>query len=224
MPAGDSTGADIAERHWAFRPLPVQATDSGTAGPRALDGFLLPRLQERGLQFAPEADRRSLCRRLYLDLIGLPPEPEDVRRFVEDVSPRAVEKLVDQLLASPQYGERWGRKWLDVVGYADSNGYIRHDSPRPLAWRYRDYVIQSLNEDKPYDQFWREQLAGDELVDYPSAEHLTDADLQMLTATHFLRNPPDGTDDTEGNEIARVMERYAVLKRCCRPRCRRCSA
>lgn len=195
------------EVHWAFRPLKSQQTDQ-----TSLDDFVLPRLQARGLEFAPAADRRTLCRRLYLDLIGLPPTPSEAEQFLNDASPAAVEKLVDHLLASPHYGERWGRQWLDVVGYADSNGYIRHDSPRPLAYRYRDYVIQSLNDDKPYDQFWREQLAGDELIHYPDAERLTAGQLQTLIATHYLRNPPDGTDNTEGNEITRVMERYAVLE------------
>ena len=135
-----------------------------------------------------------------------------MRDFVADRSDDAYERLVDQLLASPHYGERWGRRWLDVVGYSDSNGYMRHDTPRPLAYRYRDYVISSVNEDKPYDQFWIEQLAGDELVDYHGTERLSPREWETLIATHFLRNAPDGTDSTEGNETTRVMERYAVLE------------
>ncbi|MEX0727861.1 MAG: DUF1549 and DUF1553 domain-containing protein, partial [Planctomycetaceae bacterium] len=145
-------------------------------------------------------------------LTGLPPTRAEIDNFINDDSPKAYEQLVDRLLASPHYGERWGRMWLDVVGFSESNGYIRHDSPRPLAWRYRDYVIDSLNADKPYDQMWIEQLAGDELVNYPAKETLASEDLEKLTATHFLRNAPDGTDNTEGNEITRVMERYAVLE------------
>ncbi len=200
---------------WSFRRL------SRVAPPRVrhpdqtrtpLDQFVLARLEERGQVFAQEADRRMLVRRLYLDLIGLPPSPAQVAQFLADPAPNAYEVLVDRLLASPHYGERWGRQWLDVVGYADSNGYIRHDSPRPLAYHYRDFVIQSFNTDKPYDQFWREQLAGDELVHPGEAKPLSTGDLDTLIATHFLRNAPDGTDNTEGNEITRVMERYAVLE------------
>ncbi len=127
-------------------------------------------------------------------------------------APDAYERLVDRLLASPHYGERMGRHWLDVVGYADSNGYHRNDTPRPLAWRYRDYVIKSLNDDKPYDRFWLEQLAGDELVGHDESRPFTPEEVDCLVATHFLRNGPDGTDSTEGNEIARTIERYAVLE------------
>lgn len=199
--------------HWSFRPLhrpaPPTTNDTTVSG---IDKFVLARLEKLGLTFAPEADRRTLARRLSLDLIGLPPTPEDVEKFIQDTSPQAYEHLVDRLLASPHYGERWGRQWLDVTGYADSNGYIRHDSPRPLAYHYRDYVIRSLNEDKPYDQLWVEQLAGDELVNYHTAQQLTPTQVQTLAATHYLRNAPDGTDNTEGNEITRVIERYAVLE------------
>ena len=210
--AGSPSSHD-EELFWSFRPLGCPAVASNKDGQlTALDELMLARLSELQLDFAPEADRRTLCRRLYLDLIGLPPSPEDVEKFHADTSPQAVETLVDRLLASPQYGERWGRQWLDVVGYADSNGYIRHDSLRPLAYHYRDYVIQSLNEDKPYDQFWVEQLAGDELVNYSASAHLTPQEVQTLIATHYLRNAPDGTDNTEGNETTRVIERYAVLE------------
>ena len=207
-------GQGIRSEFWSFRllnlsrPPEVNSADSLSG----LDLFVLSKLERQGLTFAPEADRQTLCRRLYLDLTGLPPSPTEVEQFVNSRSPLAIETLVDQLLASPQYGEHWGRQWLDVTGYADSNGYIRHDSPRPLAYHFRDYVIRSLNEDKPYDQMWQEQLAGDELVDYDSIEHMQDHELQSLIATHFLRNAPDGTDNTEGNEATRVIERYAVLE------------
>jgi hypothetical protein len=209
----DHKGSDF----WSFRQ--IQRPEPPSAGPSSagpslapLDRFVLHQLQQRDLWFAPEADRLTLCRRLFLDLTGVPPTPGQSADFLSDQSADAVEHLVDRLLASPQYGERWGRQWLDVAGYADSNGYIRHDSLRPLAWRYRDYVIDSLNADKPYDQFWIEQLAGDELVDYQNAEHLTADEIQMLAATHFMRNAPDGTDNTEGNETTRTIERYAVLE------------
>ena len=201
---------------WSFQHLKKPVLPAVTPHDQILaplDHFVLAKLKQHGLEFSAPADPRMLIRRVYLDLIGLPPSPENVRQFLErQGDPQAYADLVDQLLASPQYGERWGRQWLDVVGYADSNGYIRHDSLRPLAWRYRDYVIQSLNQDKPYDQFWLEQLAGDELVQQPVADSLSEVDLNRLTATHFLRNAPDGTDNTEGNEITRVMERYAVLE------------
>ena len=119
-------------------------------------------MQERGLKPAPRADAATLVRRAYLDLIGLPPSPAEVSAFVNDKSADAWEKLIDRLLASPHYGERWGRHWLDVARYADSNGY-EHDFDRPNAWRYRDYVIRSFNRDTPWNDFLREQIAGDEL-------------------------------------------------------------
>src|SRR5690606_24328734 len=129
-----------------------------------IDAFLLERLESEGLDFSQAADRRTLIRRLSFDLLGLPPTPEQIEEFVSDPSPDAVERLVDRLQASPAFGERWGRHWLDVAGYADSNGYTDKDSPRPWAFRYRDYVIESFNADKPLDQFVVEQLAGDELL------------------------------------------------------------
>ena len=119
-------------------------------------------MQERGLKPAPRADLATLVRRADLDLIGLPPSPAEVSAFVNDKSENAWEKLIDRLLASPHYGERWGRHWLDVARYADSNGY-EHDFDRPNAWRYRDYVIRSFNGDTPWNQFLPEQLAEDEL-------------------------------------------------------------
>ena len=127
-----------------------------------IDYFLLEKLDEQGLSFAPEADRRTLIRRLYFDLLGLPPRPEEVTAFIADESPTAYEQLVDRLLASPHYGERWARHWLDVVKYADTCGYDK-DKLRPHAWPYRDYTVRAFNEDKPYAQFVQEQIAGDVL-------------------------------------------------------------
>ena len=120
------------------------------------------KLREKGLTPSPEADRRTLIRRLYFDLIGLPPSLEEIDAFVADPAPDAYEKLVDRLLASPQHGERWARHWLDVVHYGDTHGYDK-DQPRPIAWPYRDYVIRSFNADKPYGSFVQEQVAGDVL-------------------------------------------------------------
>ena len=164
----DEKGADAEQdlTWWSLRPIShpePPATDS--TWPRTpIDRFILAKLSEKGLRPSREADRRTLIRRLTFDLHGLPPTPEEVAAFLDDASPDAYEKLVDRLLASPRYGERWGRHWLDVVHYGESHGYDK-DKPRRNAWRYRDYVIQSLNEDKPYDRFVKEQLAGDVL--YP---------------------------------------------------------
>ncbi|MEO7652544.1 MAG: DUF1549 and DUF1553 domain-containing protein, partial [Bryobacteraceae bacterium] len=160
---------------WAFRPLRREKNAA-----KGIDSFILSRLAQRGLHAAPRAGSRTLIRRLTIDLTGLPPTPEETAAFLADKSPDAYSKLVDRLLASPHYGERWGRHWLDVVRYADTNGYS-NDFERPNAWRYRDYVIRSFNQDKPYDQFVREQLAGDELYR---------GNPEALIATGFLRAGP----------------------------------
>jgi len=124
---------------------------------------VLATLESKGLSPNPPATKRELIRRVYFDLIGLPPTPHEIAAFEQDASPEAYEHLIDHLLASPQYGERWARHWLDVVRYAQSNGYER-DAEKPMAWRYRDYIIQALNEDKPFDRFILEQLAGDTIA------------------------------------------------------------
>jgi hypothetical protein len=153
------------QRWWAFEPLESRKPP----GPRLpwvrtpIDAFILAELQKHGLEPSPEADRRTLIRRLSFDLIGLPPAPEDVEQFLEDRSPNAYESLVDRLLASPHYGERWGRHWLDVAHYGDTHGYDK-DKRRNYAWPYRDYVIAALNHDLPYGRFIREQVAGDVLA------------------------------------------------------------
>ena len=157
--------------YWAFR-LPVRPAGN------SIDAFITAALEKNGLKRAARADRVTLLRRAYLDLLGMPPTPEEAAEFLNDQSPDAWAKLVDRLLASPHYGERWGRHWLDVARYADSNGF-EHDFDRPNAWRYRDYVIRAFNEDKPYDQFLREQIAGDEIA------HVTN---DSLIATGFLRS------------------------------------
>ncbi len=155
-----------AKRHWAFQPVarpspPLAALHS--PWPRnPIDIFILTRLEKERLAPSPEAERRTLIRRVCFDLIGLPPTPAEVDAFVNDPDPLAYEKLVDRLLASPQFGERWARHWLDVVRFAESHGF-ETNQPRPNAWPYRDYVIRAFNDDKPYDQFIREQLAGDAL-------------------------------------------------------------
>src|SRR5262245_11794706 len=195
---GLAPAADPA-RPWAYRTpeRPRVPPVQDPARPRnAVDAFIHARLDEAGLKPTEEADRRTLIRRLAFDLLGLPPQPEEVEAFVADRSPDAYEKLVDRLLASPRYGERWALFWLDLVRYAESDGF-KADDPRPAAWRYRDYVIRSLNADKPYDRFVQEQLAGDEL--FPD-------DADALVATGFLRHYPD-----EYNAVNLEQRRQEVL-------------
>ncbi len=180
---------------WSFQPIvrpapPAVKNRDSIRTP--IDAFVVSRLENDSFGLSPDADRLTLIRRAYFDLIGMPPSPEAVREFVEDNSPDAYIRLIDQLLASHDYGDRWGRHWLDVAGYADSEGYTIDDKERPWAWKYRDWVIQSLNDDKPFDEFIREQLAGDEMVSPPYAE-LPPEEIAKLIATGFLRNGPDGT-------------------------------
>jgi len=186
----------IDRHYWAFqtvrRPSVPENRNTKSEIRNPIDAFLLAKLSEKGLSLSPEADRPTLIRRVTFDLTGLPPTPEEVQTFVKDESAGAYEKLVDRLLASPRYGERWGRQWLDVAGYADSEGGSPEDPVRPTAWKYRDYVIRSFNADKPFDRFIKEQLAGDEMVKPPYAE-LPPSDLDLLIATGFLRMAPDGT-------------------------------
>ncbi|HEY2894211.1 MAG TPA: DUF1549 domain-containing protein, partial [Pirellulales bacterium] len=146
---------------WAFRQVSKSAGDDSAAA-RTIDSFIDAELARRGLTPAPAADRRTLVRRAYFDLLGLPPSPDEMESFVADPAPDAFARLVEKLLASPHYGERWARHWLDVVRYADSGGY-ETDIYFRNAWRYRDYVVKSLNDDKPYDRFAQEQIAGDEI-------------------------------------------------------------
>lgn len=187
---------------------PVPEVNSSDLVRNPIDAFLLAKLEATGLTFSPEAGRTTLIRRLSFDLTGLPPEPEEVVAFIEDHSPQAYENLVDRLLASPHYGERWGGYWLEGAGYSDSEGKSNADDVRPNAWRYRDYVIRSLNADKPYNQFLLEQLAGDELLDYRAREELTPEELDKLVATGFLRLAPDGTNAHAGNF---VPDRWDVI-------------
>lgn len=166
---------------WSYQPVKdpdVPDVDTDGWAINAVDKFIYRKLKDMKLSPAKRADKYALVRRVYQDLTGLPPTPEQVKLFVEDESEDAYEKLIDRLLASPRYGERWGRHWLDLVRYAESDGY-RGDFYRPNAWRYRDYVIKSFNEDKPYAQFIKEQLAGDEL-DPTQPEN--------LVATGYLRH------------------------------------
>ncbi len=158
-----------------------------------VDAFVAQKLFEKGLTFSNPAERLVLLRRVSFDLTGLPPTPSEAQEFLQDAAPDAYERVVDRLLASPRYGERWGRHWLDVAGYSDCEGRREQHLPRPFAWRYRDYVIRSLNVDKPYDRFLLEQIAGDELADYEHATTVTQELEDNLVATAFLRLAPDPT-------------------------------
>jgi hypothetical protein len=185
--------------YWAFQKVTKPAVPAVKASNQVhnpIDSFVVAKLEAQNLKPNPPADRITLLRRAYLDLIGLPPSPEEAQAFLADNSPAAFEKVVDRLLASPQYGERWGRHWLDLARYADSAGF-KADETRPNVWRYRDYVIQSFNEDKPYDRFVKEQLAGDEL--YPD-------DANARIATGFNRLWPD-----ESNLANPILRRQEIL-------------
>ena len=168
----------LVSDHWAYQPVsrPKMPTSSLNGSDNPIDVFIAARQQEAGLNLAPEADRRTLARRLYFDLIGLPPTIDEVEAFISDDRPDAYERLVDRLLASPQHGERWGRHWLDVARWAETEGF-ESNHPRPFAWRYRDYVVDSFNRDRPFDEFVTQQIAGDEL------SPLSD---ENLIATGFL--------------------------------------
>ncbi len=166
LPAFPS-GAPPASDHWAFDRLKspsAPAIADPAIAPSAIDRFLAARLEQKALTPHGEADRATLIRRVSFDLTGLPPTPEEIEAFQSDPSATAYDAMVERYLASPHYGERWGKYWLDAAGYADSNGYFNADTDRPLAYRYRDYVVRALNEDKPFDRFVVEQLAGDELA------------------------------------------------------------
>jgi hypothetical protein len=188
-PAGRTTGTGTRTRQpalWSFQPVRRPAVPSvgdpsrhgdPDRSPNPIDRFILRALAQKGLTPAPPADRLTLIRRVTFDLTGLPPTPEEVDSFLSDDRPDAYERLVDRLLASPRYGQRWARHWLDLVRYAESDGF-RQDAYRPDAWRYRDYVVRSLNVDKPYDRFLAEQVAGDEL---------DPDDPELRVATGYLR-------------------------------------
>jgi hypothetical protein len=213
---GLSTGhAAEPSTHWAFRPpvRPVVPAITYTDRVRTeIDRFVEAALEKQQLTLGPEADRATLLRRLSFDLVGLPPTPEELDAFLGDPAANAYERMVEHYLASPHYGERWGKYWLEAAGYADSNGYFNADSDRPLAYRYRDYVVRALNEDRPYDRFVREQLAGDEIAGYQPGGDVSGPTIELLTATHFLRNAPDGTGESDGNPDEVRTDRFTVLE------------
>ncbi|MEI6358260.1 MAG: DUF1549 domain-containing protein, partial [Verrucomicrobiota bacterium] len=196
-------GAGITEEErafWSFQPIRDPAVPKTAARDRArtpIDAFLVRSLKSKKLRFSPDAEKTTLLRRACFDLTGLPPTPEQTEDFLRDTSADAYEKLVDRLLDSKQHGERWGRHWLDVAGYADSDGYSDADPPRAHAHKYRDYVIRAFNEDKPFDRFVQEQIAADQLD--------TASDPQTLSALAFLtigwRKDVKIDDDTLDNAL-----------------------
>ncbi len=200
VPAAAETKFTNAQRkYWAFQKVvkPAVPTVKDKSWVRTpIDSFILSKLEERGVKPNPPADKITLIRRAYFDLIGLPPTPEQVQAFVSDHSAQAFEKVVSDLLASPHYGERWGRHWLDLARYADTQGF-KADETRPNIWRYRDYVIEAFNQDRPYDRFIKEQVAGDEL--YPN-------DPAAKVATGFNRLWPD-----ESNLANPILMRQEIL-------------
>ncbi|MFM8272577.1 MAG: DUF1549 domain-containing protein, partial [Gemmata sp.] len=203
------------QKHWAYQPVKEHKVPAvANAGPNPIDAFVVARLSEKGLKLSPRADRRALIRRVYFDLIGLPPTADEVEAFATDASPGAYEKLLEKLLESPQYGERWGRYWLDVARYADSKGYIlTQERAFAYSYTYRDYVIRSFNEDKPYDQFVAEQMAADLLPLGDDKRPL--AAMGFLTlGRRFLNNQNDIIDDRIDVVTRGFMGLTVVCARC----------
>ena len=204
----ESPAAVITEKDrqfWSFR-KPVKAVVPKVKGAQRvrtpIDAFVLAKLEPKGLGFSPEASRSILLRRAYYDLTGLPPSIEETQSFLSDKRPDAYERLIDRLLDSPHYGERWGRHWLDSAGYTDEQGFandLKNVFFNVGLWRYRDYVVRSFNQDKPFSRFLTEQLAGDELVDWRNAPKFTPEILDSLIATGYLRTMMDLTDSPEVN-------------------------
>lgn len=202
-------GADAPDRssHWSFQPIqrPTRpAVRDGAWVESAIDAFILARLEADGISPSPPAPRATLIRRLYIDLLGLPPTPAEVNAFLQDQRPNAYRQLVERVFASPHYGERWGRHWLDLARYADSDGYEK-DRPRPHAWRYRNWVIEALNADIPFDRFSRLQLAGD---------MVTDASVEDRVASGFHRNTlhnTEGGTDQEEDRVKKTVDRTNTL-------------
>lgn len=210
--APGQVGVETGREHWAFKRLtttPVPDVLETARSCTPIDNFILAKLHEHSLELSPKANRRTLIRRVHLDLLGLPPTPLEVASFLADPDPNAYEQLLDRLLVSRHFGERWGRHWLDVVGYVDAIGFevnaigvLRSED----KWRYRDYVIDAYNKDKPFDQFIREQIAGDELVDWRNAERYTDKMRECLVATGYLRTAQDFTHEPESNIAMNYFE------------------
>ncbi len=215
-----AASAESVATHWAFQspytpsvPIPKNSRSCRTA----VDRFAQARLEKAGLSLGPDVDRATLLRRVTFLTTGLPPTPAEIADFIADRSVAAYDKLIDRLLASPRHAEKWARHWLDAVGYADSNGYFNADSDRPLAFRYRDYVVRALQRDIPFDEFVREQLAGDQLAGdqlagWKPGQPATARIVELLEATHFLRNGQDGSGESDGNDDEVRSDRYYALE------------
>ncbi len=216
--------------HWSFRPFGHSSrseVDFHGQSQTAIDGFIIRQLKSNHLCLSRAASKTELVRRVTFAMTGLQPSPVEYEVFTNDSREDAFDRLVDRLLSSPRYGERWGKYWLDVVGYSDSNGYFNADSDRPLAYQFRDYVIRSFNNDKPFDEFVREQLAGDEIAGVPAPAGGGEVQLpndnasasverirELLIATHFLRNAQDGTSESDGNPDEQTIDRATALEGC----------
>jgi mono/diheme cytochrome c family protein len=214
---GPGLGITAEERSfWSFQPIRRPDVRDGSSWPgearvrTPIDALILQAAPD-GSRFSPDADRRTLVKRAYFDLIGLPPSTEEMQRWLAETSGDWFDRLLTELLDSPHYGERWARHWLDVAGYADSDGYTAADAERPWMWKYRDWVIRSLNADKPFDRFITEQLAGDELAG-PQNGDLAPEQIELLTATGFLRLAADGTGTGADNPDGRNQVMADTLK------------
>ena len=191
--------------HWSFRPLhrpAIPPVKDDTLAQTPIDRFLLEKLDEAGLSYSPVADRRTWIRRLSFDLTGLPPTQDELDQFLQDEDDKASQRAIDRFLEKPQFGERWGRHWLDAAGYVDTGEADTDAAAARFAkgkWRYRDWVIRSLNQNKPFDQFVREQVAGDEMVDWREADEFNQETIDLLVATTFLRSAADETDTDVSN-------------------------
>ncbi len=219
LPKDEAQAEEMSrDEHWAFTQLikpELPQVKSSEACRTSVDRFIYAELEKAGIQFSAATDKRTLIRRVAFTLTGLPPTPAEINDFLSDSSDAAIERMIDQFLASDQYGVRWGRHWLDAAGYADSNGYFNADSDRPLAYQYRDYVVRAMNADKPFDQFVREQIAGDEISGFNSETHrqaATPEMIDMLIATHYLRNGQDGSGESDGNPDEVRIDRYTALE------------
>jgi mono/diheme cytochrome c family protein len=216
---GSSAGPD-PRKHWAFQSIkaltPPAINDPRFPIVNPIDSFVAARLIDKGLSPAVKADRRTLIRRAYIDLLGLPPSAAEIEAFEKDSDPKAWEKMIDELLASPAYGERWGRYWLDLARYADTKGYVfTEDRNYPFAYTYRDYVVRSLNEDKPYDRFILEQLAADLVLPADSTDKRSLAALGFLTlGRRFLNNTQDIIDDRIDVVARSLMGLTVTCARC----------
>ena len=209
-PRADKMVGAAARQFWSFRPAVRPEVPAKKGGRTPIDAFLLASLEKKKLTYSAEAGRLVLMRRAYFDLTGLPPTPEEVKAYLADQRQDGYERLLGRLLASPRYGERWARYWLDAAGYSDSEGGVSSDAPRPTAWRYRDYVIRAFNADRPYNEFLTEQLAGDEMFDYRSSKPYTPRQADLLAATGFLRLAPDSTYSTEQNFMPERFDAVAA--------------